>query len=99
MIIAFCVNEIEVLACIVGAVFNLSDNFTDITFGSLANATINMLATLTTVSQGYERMAFAAAIANPFFSEIYDLYIPYICNICSCSRRCCNGHRTFSAFQ
>lgn len=69
MIIAFCVNEIEVLACIVGAVFNLSDNFTDITFGSLANATINMLATLTTVSQGYERMAFAAAIANPFFSE------------------------------
>lgn len=69
LIIAFCVNEIEVLANIVGAVFNLSDNFTDITFGSLANATINMLATLSTVSQGYERMAFAAAIANPFFSE------------------------------
>lgn len=69
MIVAFCVDEIEVLVAMVGVVFHMSDNFMDITFGSLANATINMLATLSAVSQGYEKMAFAAVIANPFFSE------------------------------
>lgn len=69
MIVAFCVDEIEVLVSMVGVVFHLSDNFMDITLGSLANATINMLATLSAVSQGYEKMAFASVIANPFFSK------------------------------
>lgn len=69
MIIAFCVDEIEVLVSMVGVVFHISDNFMDITLGSLANATISMLATLSAVSQGYEKMAFASVIANPFFSE------------------------------
>lgn len=69
VIIVLCVNEIEVLNSIVGTVLNLSEDFVDITFGSMTNATIDLMSNFALAMQGYERMAFAASCAGPFFSK------------------------------
>jgi len=69
VIIFMCAAEIEVLTTIEGIVFDLSGNFMDITFGSLVNAILDLIAISGMAKQGYEKMAFAATFAGPFFSK------------------------------
>lgn len=69
VLIVLCVGEIEILTSIVGAAFNLGETFVDITFGSLTNAIIDLLADFSLAMQGYDKMAFAAICAAPFFSK------------------------------
>ncbi|KAM8708759.1 hypothetical protein ACLKA7_015688 [Drosophila subpalustris] len=80
VIIFMCAAEIEVLTTIVGIVFNLSDNFMDITFGSLINAILDLIAIYGMTMQGYEKMAFAAIFAGPFFSIIVGMAVPLYFN-------------------
>ncbi|XP_030563591.1 mitochondrial sodium/calcium exchanger protein-like [Drosophila novamexicana] len=80
VIIVLCVNEIEVLNSIVGTVLNLSEEFVDITFGSMTNATIDLMSNFALAMQGYERMAFAASCAGPFFSIALGMGVALLFN-------------------
>ncbi|EDW61066.1 mitochondrial sodium/calcium exchanger protein [Drosophila virilis] len=80
VIIVLCVNEIEVLTSIVGSVLNLSEGFVDITFGSMTNATIDLMSNFALAMQGYERMAFAASCAGPFFSIALGMGVALLFN-------------------
>ncbi|KAH8371532.1 hypothetical protein KR093_007868, partial [Drosophila rubida] len=80
VIIFVCAAEIEVLTTIVGVVLDLSANLMDITFGSLINAVLDMLAINTMAMAGYEKMAMAAIFAGPFFSIIVGMGVPLYFN-------------------
>ncbi|XP_034478190.1 mitochondrial sodium/calcium exchanger protein-like [Drosophila innubila] len=80
VIIVFCTGEIEVLISIVGIVFNLSEHFLSITFGSVGNAVINLMASFAMTMQGYERMAFTAVFAGPFFNIVVSMGITFLFN-------------------
>ncbi|XP_023167459.2 mitochondrial sodium/calcium exchanger protein [Drosophila hydei] len=80
VLIVLCVGEIEILTSIVGAAFNLGETFVDITFGSLTNAIIDLLADFSLAMQGYDKMAFAAICAAPFFSIVVGLGVAFLFN-------------------
>ncbi|XP_062131621.1 mitochondrial sodium/calcium exchanger protein-like isoform X2 [Drosophila sulfurigaster albostrigata] len=80
VIVFVCAAEIEVLTTIVGVVFDFSGNLMDITFGALINAILDMLAIYTMTMAGYEKMAFAAIFAGPFFSIIVGMGVPLYFN-------------------
>ncbi|XP_001987226.2 mitochondrial sodium/calcium exchanger protein [Drosophila grimshawi] len=81
VLITLCVGEIEMLNSIVGVVFNLSENFMDITFGSITNATIDLMANFALTKQGYEKMAYAAICAGPFFSIVVGMGVALLFNV------------------
>ncbi|XP_030388102.1 mitochondrial sodium/calcium exchanger protein-like [Scaptodrosophila lebanonensis] len=78
--ILVCATEIEVLSSIVGIVFNLTANYMAITFGSLANATSDMMANVALAMQGYEKMAYAAIFGGPFFSMLVGMGVAFYFN-------------------
>ncbi|KAL7737871.1 hypothetical protein ACLKA6_006247 [Drosophila palustris] len=78
--IVFCTGEIEVLISIVGIVFNLSEHFLSITFGSVGNAIINLMASFALTMQGNEKMAFTAIFAGPFFNIVVSMGIAFLFN-------------------
>ncbi|XP_030388071.1 mitochondrial sodium/calcium exchanger protein-like [Scaptodrosophila lebanonensis] len=80
IVIMVCATEIEVLSSIVGIVFNLTANYMAITFGSLANATSDMIANMALALQGYEKMAFAAIFGAPFFSMVIGMGVAFYFN-------------------
>ncbi|KAH8299370.1 hypothetical protein KR044_000729, partial [Drosophila immigrans] len=80
VLIVICTSEIEVLMAIVGIVCHLSDHFMNITFGSMGNAVINLMASYAMTSQGYEKLAFTGVFASPFFNSVVTMGVAFFYN-------------------
>ncbi|XP_023030629.2 mitochondrial sodium/calcium exchanger protein [Drosophila willistoni] len=80
LLITICASEIEVLTTILGIVFDLSGNFMAISFGSIANATADLITNSSLAMQGYEKMAFAAIIGGPVFSIVVGMGVAFLFN-------------------
>ncbi|KAH8370772.1 hypothetical protein KR093_004906, partial [Drosophila rubida] len=80
VIIVICTSEIDVLLLIVGIVCNMSEHFVNITFGCIGNALVNLLASYSMTIQGYEKMAFTAVFASPFFNTVVTMGIVFLHN-------------------
>ncbi|KRF79757.1 mitochondrial sodium/calcium exchanger protein [Drosophila virilis] len=76
LMIAICATELEVLCCIIGVVFHMSESFVASSIRSFSAAVTDMIMNLELAMQGYDRMAFAATLAGPFFCITICMGVP-----------------------
>ncbi|XP_001361526.2 mitochondrial sodium/calcium exchanger protein [Drosophila pseudoobscura] len=69
-LIFVCASEIDKLLGVVGNILNIEDDFMGVTVNAITQALGDLVANTAMAYQGYEKMAYAAAIGGPFFNVL-----------------------------
>ncbi|XP_022220252.2 mitochondrial sodium/calcium exchanger protein [Drosophila obscura] len=69
-LIFVCASEIDKLLGVVGNILNIDEDFMGVTVNAITQALGDLVANTAMAYQGYEKMAYAAAIGGPFFNVL-----------------------------
>ncbi|XP_030387270.1 mitochondrial sodium/calcium exchanger protein-like isoform X2 [Scaptodrosophila lebanonensis] len=69
-IIFICATEIDLVLEVVGNILDIPEDFMGVTVNAVAGALGDLVANSSMAMQGYEKMAYAAAIGGPFFTVL-----------------------------
>ncbi|EDW74072.1 uncharacterized protein Dwil_GK21735 [Drosophila willistoni] len=69
-LIFVCASEIDLLLEVIGNILGIDNDFMGVTVNSVTGALGDLVANSAMATQGYEKMAYAAAIGGPFFTVL-----------------------------